>query len=151
MIRRPPRSTRTDTLFPYTTLFRSVEAARTREVGKACRGEGCCPLRPRREGDVPPWHRAVGGPLPRPRRSGEESARRWPHCPAASVEALCQKWRGGGGEWPLPPSNEGAGAGSANLCLIGPPEHGDRASRAHAGGQGDRKNVEWAQVGAGGG
>src|SRR3546814_9593456 len=28
MIRRPPRSTRTDTLFPYTTLFRS----RTREA-----------------------------------------------------------------------------------------------------------------------
>src|SRR3546814_16041354 len=25
MIRRPPRSTRTDTLFPYTTLFRSLE------------------------------------------------------------------------------------------------------------------------------
>src|SRR3546814_1826369 len=27
MIRRPPRSTRTDTLFPYTTLFRSRERA----------------------------------------------------------------------------------------------------------------------------
>src|SRR3546814_10658121 len=27
MIRRPPRSTRTDTLFPYTTLFRSDRAA----------------------------------------------------------------------------------------------------------------------------
>src|SRR3546814_8728410 len=27
MIRRPPRSTRTDTLFPYTTLFRSPFAA----------------------------------------------------------------------------------------------------------------------------
>src|SRR3546814_3101832 len=27
MIRRPPRSTRTDTLFPYTTLFRSHQAA----------------------------------------------------------------------------------------------------------------------------
>src|SRR3546814_3051833 len=27
MIRRPPRSTRTDTLFPYTTRFRSNEAA----------------------------------------------------------------------------------------------------------------------------
>src|SRR3546814_11970568 len=27
MIRRPPRSTRTDTLFPYTTLFRSKEVA----------------------------------------------------------------------------------------------------------------------------
>src|SRR3546814_11490118 len=26
MIRRPPRSTRTDTLFPYTTLFRSSQA-----------------------------------------------------------------------------------------------------------------------------
>src|SRR3546814_2564795 len=27
MIRRPPRSTRTDTLFPYTTLFRSATSA----------------------------------------------------------------------------------------------------------------------------
>src|SRR3546814_14430825 len=30
MIRRPPRSTRTDTLFPYTTLFRSEKAGRNR-------------------------------------------------------------------------------------------------------------------------
>src|SRR3546814_18507454 len=29
MIRRPPRSTRTDTLFPYTTLFRSKTDRRT--------------------------------------------------------------------------------------------------------------------------
>src|SRR3546814_6590611 len=28
MIRRPPRSTRTDTLFPYTTLFRSLGGER---------------------------------------------------------------------------------------------------------------------------
>src|SRR3546814_3353045 len=28
MIRRPPRSTRTDTLFPYTTLFRSLKRSR---------------------------------------------------------------------------------------------------------------------------
>src|SRR3546814_19951978 len=39
MIRRPPRSTRTDTLFPYTTLFRSDElvhrdAARPQGLGK---------------------------------------------------------------------------------------------------------------------
>src|SRR3546814_10217103 len=36
MIRRPPRSTRTDTLFPYTTLFRSErkDAARTQAGGK---------------------------------------------------------------------------------------------------------------------
>src|SRR3546814_7634102 len=33
MIRRPPRSTRTDTLFPYTTLFRSVDATRAALVG----------------------------------------------------------------------------------------------------------------------
>src|SRR3546814_1055399 len=32
MIRRPPRSTRTDTLFPYTTLFRSVVLAAIRSV-----------------------------------------------------------------------------------------------------------------------
>src|SRR3546814_9683358 len=29
MIRRPPRSTRTDTLFPYTTLFRSISTSGT--------------------------------------------------------------------------------------------------------------------------
>src|SRR3546814_11513254 len=33
MIRRPPRSTRTDTLFPYTTLFRSVERKQVRLGG----------------------------------------------------------------------------------------------------------------------
>src|SRR3546814_14298172 len=31
IIRRPPRSTRTDTLFPYTTLFRSIVIAYTPE------------------------------------------------------------------------------------------------------------------------
>src|SRR3546814_12244535 len=47
MIRRPPRSTRTDTLFPYTTLFRSGEAdvgdagdrARRIEGGEAADGD----------------------------------------------------------------------------------------------------------------
>src|SRR3546814_4752541 len=33
MIRRPPRSTRTDTLFPYTTLFRSLNSAGGNAVG----------------------------------------------------------------------------------------------------------------------
>src|SRR3546814_9806429 len=32
MLRRPPRSTRTDTLFPYTTLFRSVQGIQHGEV-----------------------------------------------------------------------------------------------------------------------
>src|SRR3546814_5085807 len=36
MIRRPPRSTRTDTLFPYTTLFRSHQYYQLgRDVGAA--------------------------------------------------------------------------------------------------------------------
>src|SRR3546814_11428664 len=34
MIRRPPRSTRTDTLFPYTTLFRSEEDRCRQEEGE---------------------------------------------------------------------------------------------------------------------
>src|SRR3546814_19934821 len=38
MIRRPPRSTRTDTLFPYTTLFRSGVVAVRRRAG----GLGLC-------------------------------------------------------------------------------------------------------------
>src|SRR3546814_20557696 len=33
MIRRPPRSTRTDTLFPYTTLFRSTLFDSASEIG----------------------------------------------------------------------------------------------------------------------
>src|SRR3546814_4870543 len=35
MIRRPPRSTRTDTLFPYTTLFRSTMEKITTFEGRA--------------------------------------------------------------------------------------------------------------------
>src|SRR3546814_2890362 len=50
MIRRPPRSTRTDTLFPYTTLFRSAEA------------------------DLQPDRARRGGP-DRARRGGEERHR----------------------------------------------------------------------------
>src|SRR3546814_15273170 len=38
-IRRPPESTRTDTLFPYTTLFRSGDCRRDERLG-ACLGGG---------------------------------------------------------------------------------------------------------------
>src|SRR3546814_15480962 len=44
MIRRPPRSTRTDTLFPYTTLFRSdngVAEQVVAGVAEGCRIAGC--------------------------------------------------------------------------------------------------------------
>src|SRR3546814_10524769 len=37
MIRRPPRSTRTDTLFPYTTLFRSTASGHVRRDDGAAR------------------------------------------------------------------------------------------------------------------
>src|SRR3546814_3693656 len=42
MIRRPPRSTRTDTLFPYTTLFRSANGVVviTTKSGKGQKGIG---------------------------------------------------------------------------------------------------------------
>src|SRR3546814_2479542 len=44
MIRRPPRSTRTDTLFPYTTLFRSLsEADARRGRGAAADAGGAQP------------------------------------------------------------------------------------------------------------
>src|SRR3546814_21093678 len=55
MIRRPPRSTRTDTLFPYTTLFRSARHSHVNEKQEhreRITGHGAChphphPRRPR--------------------------------------------------------------------------------------------------------
>src|SRR3546814_14777962 len=59
MIRRPPRSTRTDTLFPYTTLFRSRERlGDLRGVVQA--------LRDARGLDLATALRALAAPLPRP-------------------------------------------------------------------------------------
>src|SRR3546814_6654961 len=40
MIRRPPISTRSDTLFPYTTLFRSLEVPGDLRVTAVCAGSG---------------------------------------------------------------------------------------------------------------
>src|SRR3546814_18303293 len=72
MIRRPPRSTRTDTLFPYTTLFRSVRCR------SACKAFPCdhrpSPFRTVRT-DLPPrdgpvsigqWHQVSWLALSRP-------------------------------------------------------------------------------------
>src|SRR3546814_4984705 len=67
MIRRPPRSTRTDTLFPYTTLVRSPAGAETRPQARS-------PLRhqraARREANFPAWRPARAARLtPRGRRT----------------------------------------------------------------------------------
>src|SRR3546814_12764119 len=50
MIRHPPRSTRTDTLFPYTTLFRSGRRAREIEVVESARYAADHEQRSRRQG-----------------------------------------------------------------------------------------------------
>src|SRR3546814_7608540 len=47
MIRRPPRSTRTDTLFPYTTLFRSARPPEGSGSPAAIRIRACGPARQR--------------------------------------------------------------------------------------------------------
>src|SRR3546814_16419035 len=64
MIRRPPRSTRTDTLFPYTTLFRSILAHRRIVFGiDAARARpGLNARRPKRP--------RIANSLPRRRRRG---------------------------------------------------------------------------------
>src|SRR3546814_6929511 len=67
MIRRPPRSTRTDTLFPYTTLFRSGPGRRSAAAAwrPACRG-----LRPGPARSAPA---PASGP-PKSRRSEEHTS-----------------------------------------------------------------------------
>src|SRR3546814_6263087 len=63
MIRRPPRSTRTDTLFPYTTLCRSAA------VGRRAHQHHSPPQPPASD-----RHR----PAPRPQRGGERRTGRHP-------------------------------------------------------------------------
>src|SRR3546814_5678740 len=73
MIRRPPGSTRTDTLFPYTTLFRSpdrrrrlVHAAAPRHPARD-RADDAARVGAHRRGDVPALRRTLCDDAGRPR------------------------------------------------------------------------------------
>src|SRR3546814_15153758 len=90
MIRRPPRSTRTDTLFPYTTLFRSPQAAGSRITGSPLRlklnvfGRGplhtqadCVITHPRPQTSVAT--ESTSQPLERPCAYSDPPCLRW-HC-----------------------------------------------------------------------
>src|SRR3546814_8613070 len=68
MIRRPPRSTRTDTRFPYTTLFRSRQYQRDNRQGQAEERRSQEARRRRR-----PGRQGQGAAV---RRQGERRARR---------------------------------------------------------------------------
>src|SRR3546814_17453576 len=57
MIRRPPRSTRTDTLFPYTTLFRARQANELRETVIESSPLAIFTLNP--HGEITLWNPAV--------------------------------------------------------------------------------------------
>src|SRR3546814_4911599 len=83
MIRRPPRSTRTDTLFPYTTLFRSTSwqcahhcapaARRTRSANGAAFSKPTS-RSPRRSSGEPLKNSVAGGPMMPKRRSEEHTS-----------------------------------------------------------------------------
>src|SRR3546814_2883992 len=80
MIRRPPRSTRTDTLFPYTTLFRSPE----------------CP-------PIPPPDRTSSTPLPppsRPRCCRNPCRRRYWSTSGPSGAGHARRWGRSSRNWP---------------------------------------------------
>src|SRR3546814_10285114 len=77
MNRRPPRSTRTDTLFPYTTLFRSPAGLRRRRMDGAETDE-----LPRARPDLSPGDQVVPRPALAPLRKWllppQRTARRAP-------------------------------------------------------------------------
>src|SRR3546814_13110137 len=85
MIRRPPRSTRTDTLFPYTTLFRSP--------ARSLQGWA-------QPGAFPAVHRAGGRPAG---RAVAERADRLPAGPAGRIPDLLLAQRPGGDRGAVPP------------------------------------------------
>src|SRR3546814_4817938 len=111
MIRRPPRSTRTDTLFPYTTLFRSPARRCRRGGGERChrrlpaagrapargggRGVAVARLRPyrlrHRHLQRPPPEDLAGGPAVASFRRSEEHTSELQSLMRTSYAVFCLK------------------------------------------------------------
>src|SRR3546814_4541497 len=85
MIRRPPRTTRTDTLFPYTTLFRS-HTRRTSRCGRRRRSRSS-------DNGVPAGNSVRKAALSHPARL-QETATMNPHRPHAGHAAPGRPLRG---------------------------------------------------------
>src|SRR3546814_4483948 len=90
MIRRPPRSTRTDTLFPYTTLFRSWRSLKVTPDEGVNEGHRLIPRpRPKAQSTVPP-----GDMVPVmcwPRRRSEEHTSELQSLMRISYAVFCLK------------------------------------------------------------
>src|SRR3546814_13337326 len=75
MIRRPPRSTRTDTLFPYTTLFRPHAGEEIHDIEeRAVRGRIADPDRDDRRDDAEQDHQDASRGVPCAQRVGDAAA-----------------------------------------------------------------------------
>src|SRR3546814_7403006 len=100
MIRRPPRSTRTDTLFPYTTLFRSAQHATLPVQGPP---EGIAAARDAED-------RRIGARDPDPARDppGRQRARGRDHADGIEQEARRQCGRAGPAQQHLRPEDRRA-------------------------------------------
>src|SRR3546814_13132042 len=107
MIRRPPRSTRTDTLFPYTTLFRSTEPepAQERAGGRARNRAAGTAAKRDRPGDVRSLERRKG-------RSGQDDDR-------ADEGTGRSRAAAGSRRGALAGSKRGAGTGAGGLGSAG--------------------------------
>src|SRR3546814_20313605 len=92
MIRRPPRSTRTDNLLPYTTLFRSID--REPRVALAAADERLDHPRQTRGARLDPGGRRGQARVPRSRAwQGQDGPRRDAR-PARIGRAADRAWRG---------------------------------------------------------
>src|SRR3546814_10991793 len=91
MIRRPPRSTRTDTLFPYTTLFRSRPCCRTRAGAFAAGNDDRLRRQPHLDA------RRVRGARVRDRNLGGRTCARDPDDPPTPLAKLARarRWHAG--------------------------------------------------------